>query len=344
MKIVIDAMGGDHAPEEIVRGALEGARAAPKASLLLVGQQERVEPLLQDPPKNVQFLHASQVIAMDEDPARGLRGKPDSSLRIALGLVKKGQADAIISAGNTGALVGGATVPLLGLGLLEGVKRPGIAVPIPTDEGFCALMDAGANKNCKPIHLLQYGVMGSVYFRYLRPEVANPRVALLNIGEERGKGTELTKETYEAFEKAGFNFIGNIEPHKMFTGKADVVVTDGFTGNLVLKTGEGMGQFLMRTISGAAGASAEVRETVARALERTDFSVHGGAPLLGVRGIVVKAHGRSKAVAIANAVRMTANFIEGELNRHIIEGIKKLSWWGRLSGWFLKAQDSPENP
>lgn len=343
MRIAIDAMGGDHAPDEIVRGAVEGARLVPEAKVLLVGDQARVHPLLAQAPKNVEVVHASQVVEMDEDPARGLRGKPDSSIRVALGLVKGGQADAIVSAGNTGALVGGATVPLLGLGSLEGVKRPGIAVPIPTDDGFCALMDAGANKTCKPIHLLQYAVMGSVYFRYLHPDVANPRVALLNIGEERSKGNELVKETYEAFEKAGFNFIGNIEPHKMLTGRADVVVCDGFTGNLILKMCEGMAQFMSRSIIGVRPTD-EVREAVELASRRMEFSEHGGAPLLGVRGVVIKAHGRSGAAAITNAVKLAGNFVQGELNKHIVEGIKKLSWWGRLSGWFAKPQDSLENP
>ncbi len=344
MRIAVDAMGGDHAPDEIVRGAIEGARLATDATVLLVGDQAQVSPLLAGAPSNVQVLHASQVIAMDEDPARGLRGKPDSSLRVGLGLVKRGEADAIISAGNTGALVGGATVPLLGLGSLEGVKRPGIAVPIPTDDGCAALMDAGANKSCKPIHLLQYAVMGSVYFRYMRPDVADPRVALLNIGEERTKGNELLRETYEAFEKAGFNFIGNIEPHKMFTGKADVVVTDGFTGNLVLKTGEGMREYMLKRLAGALKDSPELQQAVASSLERLDFSEYGGAPVLGVRGIVLKAHGRSKARAITNAVRVASEFIRGELNRHIVEGLKKLSWWGRFSDWFRKPADSLENP
>ncbi|MBI2900145.1 MAG: phosphate acyltransferase PlsX [Planctomycetes bacterium] len=344
MRIAIDAMGGDHAPEEIVRGAIEGARLASDATVLLVGDEKRIEPLLADRPANVEIRHASQVVAMDEDPARGLRGKPDSSIRVSLGLVKKGEADAVISAGNTGALVGGATVPLLGLGSLEGVKRPGIAVPVPTDDGICALMDAGANKSCKPIHLLQYAVMGSVYIRYLRPDLPNPRVALLNIGEERTKGNELVRETYEAFEKSGLNFVGNIEPHKMFGGKADVVVTDGFTGNLVLKTCEGTNQFLMKLLSGVLKSLPEAQKAVTGALEKLDFSEYGGAPLLGVRGVVIKAHGRSKARAIANAIRVTAEFVRGELNRHIVEGLKKLSWWGRFSDWFRKPADSLENP
>ncbi len=344
MNIVVDAMGGDHAPGEIVAGVVYAATENPDISVTLVGQEDKVSPLLSGAPKNISLHHASQVIEMGEDPARGLRGKPDSSLRIGLGMVKKGEADAIISAGNTGALVGGATVPLLGLGTLEGVKRPGIAVPVPTDEGFCALLDVGANKNSKPIHLLQYAVMGSVYFHYLRPEVTNPRVGLLNIGEEQSKGTDLIREAYEMLEKSGLNFVGNIEPHKMYTGKADVIVCDGFTGNMMLKMGEGQAQFVYRQLNAIEDKSDTFREGVADIMSRFDFKKFGGAPLLGVRGIVIKSHGRSRSGAIANAVNMTTSFIKEGLNPHIIDGLKKLTWRNRFSHWFLKPKDATGNP
>src|SRR5688572_14343749 len=180
MRIAIDAMGGDHAPDEIVRGALETAPQVPDATLILVGQTPRIEKLLDagTRPANIQIQHASEVIEMHEDPRRALIGKRDSSLHIGLGLVKHLKADAFISAGNTGALVGGATVPVFGLGCLEGVKRPAIAVPMPTQNGFAALIDAGANKEAKAIHLLQWAVMGSVYIKYLRKDVTEPRVGL----------------------------------------------------------------------------------------------------------------------------------------------------------------------
>src|SRR5258708_1859033 len=172
MRIAIDGMGGDHAPDEVVSGVVEAAKTLPDAKILLVGQKDRVgSPTL---PRNIEIIHAAEVVGMDEEPAKALRGKPDSSLRVALRLVKRGEADAVISAGNTGALVGGAIVPVFGLGNLEGVKRPGIAVPLPTSTGFCALIDAGANPRAKPLHLIQYAVMGAVYTQYLRPDLKLP--------------------------------------------------------------------------------------------------------------------------------------------------------------------------
>lgn len=340
MRIAIDAMGGDHAPEEIVRGVVEAASLVPDASLVLVGQQERIEKALGgNRPASVEIHHASEVIEMHEDPARGLRGKPDSSLRIGLELVKGGRADGIISAGNTGALVGGATVPLLGLGTLEGVKRAGICVPIPTEKGYAALIDAGANKNAKAEHLVQYAIMGSVYIRYLREDISNPRVGLLNIGEERNKGTVLHQETYELLQKANVNFVGNIEPHKVFSGKADVVVSDGFTGNIFLKALEGMSNFLMGQIrSNGLASSPDVQKGVERAEQKTDYTAVGGAPVLGVRGLVLKCHGRSKAKAVCNAVRLAAGFIKGRLNDRIVSELRQRQLGGRswFSGWFGK--------
>lgn len=336
MRIAVDAMGGDHAPEEVVRGVVEAIPSIPEATLLLVGQEDRLRELLKTSPvtAGIQIVPAREVIAMDENPARGLRGKPDSSLRVALELVKQGRADAIISAGNTGALVGGATVRFFGLGSLEGVKRPGIAIPLPTDQGCCALIDVGANKECKPIHLVQYAVMGSVYIKHLRRELTHPRVALLNIGEEPTKGTDLIKATYAALEKSNLNFIGNIEPHQMFSGKADVVVCDGFTGNLVLKMGEGLSRFILKQFDNGLVSLPQVQSELLKIHGQMDYSEYGGAPVLGIRGIVIKAHGRSKARAITNAVKVTAEFIRHKLNDDIVDEIKKLSMWGRLKDWW----------
>ncbi len=335
MRIAIDAMGGDNAPDEIVRGVLDAAPEVPNATLILVGQRDKLESRVQGF-KNVVVQHASEVVEMREDPGRALRSKPDSSIRVGLSMVKSGRADAIISAGNTGALVGGATVPLLGLGSLEGVKRPGIAIPFPTEKGFCALLDAGANKNTKAVHLLQYAVMGSVYIKHLRKDLGDPKIALLNIGEERNKGTDVHKEAHVLLEKAFPNFIGNIEPHKVYGGAADVVVTDGFTGNIFLKASEGMSSFLMGMIrSNGLAHSADIQKSVERVEARTDYSVYGGAPLLGCNGIVMKCHGRSKAMAIKNAVKVAAEFIHDRLNQWIVAELQKyhtrrswLSWFG----------------
>ncbi len=346
MKIAIDAMGGDHAPDEVVRGVVEAAALVPKATLVLVGDQARLDPLLKAAgrPANLEVRHATQVIEMHEDPAKGLRGKPDSSLRVGLEMVKKGLADGIISAGNTGALVGGATVPVLGLGTLEGVKRPGICVPMPTEKGYAALIDAGANKNAKPEHLLQYGIMGSVYIKYLRPDLANPKVGLLNIGEERNKGTDLHRQAYELLEKSHLDFVGNIEPHKLFAGKADVIVSDGFTGNIALKAAEGMSNFLMGKIrSNGLADSPDIQKGIARAEQGTDYSSVGGAPVLGCRGLVLKCHGRSSAKAFMNAVRVAAGFIEGKLNDRIVAELRQVSSRSWFTSWFSKsAKEEPE--
>ncbi len=333
MRIAIDGMGGDHAPDEIVLGAVEAARQLPQAKLLLVGQRERLE--RPDLPSNLEIVHASEIVAMDEEPARALRGKPDSSLRVSLRLVKRGEADAVISAGNTGALVGGAIVPMFGLGNLEGVKRPGIAIPFPTAGGTCALIDAGANPHAKADHLVQYAVMGSVYVKYLRPDIGNPRVGLLNIGEEARKGTDVVRQTYRYLEEAhpNFEFIGNMEPNYLFSGRVDVVVCDGFVGNLMLKMVEGVEGFIFSQFSNGLASSPEVQQGLSKAKEKLDYAEYGGAPVLGTRGVVIKAHGRSRAKAIANAVKVTAGFIQDKLNDHIVEELRKLSLW---STWFSK--------
>ncbi|HKS16630.1 MAG TPA: phosphate acyltransferase PlsX [Planctomycetota bacterium] len=344
MRIAIDAMGGDHAPDEIVRGACEAALQTPDATLVLVGQTDRVEKCLADAatrPANIQIQHASEVIEMHEDPRRALLGKRDSSLHIGLNMVKHAKADAFISAGNTGALVGGATVPVFGLGCLEGVKRPAICVPMPTQNGFAALVDAGANKESKAIHLLQWAVMGSVYIKYLRKDVTEPKVGLLNIGEERNKGTALLQEAYPLLEKSHLKFIGNIEPHKIFSGAADVIVCDGFTGNVFLKTSEGFSNFIMGMIrSNGLADSSDIRAGVSKIEQRMDYSSVGGAPLLGVRGIVLKCHGRSKARAIVSAVRVTAGFVRDRLNDHIVEELKSEGHVGWFSGWFKHREES----
>lgn len=345
MRIAIDGMGGDHAPAEIVAGAIEAARLLPEARLLLVGRKDALQ--RPDLPSNIEIIHAAEVVGMDEEPAKALRGKPDSSLRVSLRLVKRGDADAVISAGNTGALVGGAIVPVFGLGNLEGVKRPGIAVPMPVDGGICALIDAGANPNAKPIHLIQYAAMGSVYIRYLNPSLKTPRVGILNIGEESKKGTDLQKETYDYLEKAelNFEFVGNIEPHKLFSGKADVVVSDGFSGNLALKTAEGVKDFILRQLrsNGVAG-NQEFQTVVSNATDRLDHSEYGGAPVLGCRGIVIKCHGRANARTVTNAIKLTAGFIKGKLNDHIVQELSKLSYRGGAwySKWFNWSKESSE--
>ena len=332
MRIAIDGMGGDHAPDEIVSGVIDAAPQIPDVKILLVGQKERVSrPNL---PSNVEIVHATEIVGMDEEPAKALRGKPDSSLRVSLRLVKRGEADAVISAGNTGALVGGAIVPVFGLGNLEGVKRPGIAIPMPVDGGFTALIDAGANPTPKPIHLVQYAVMGSVYVKYLNPKIKTPRVGILNIGEEATKGTDLQREVYEYLDKTklNFEFVGNIEPHPMFLGKADVLVSDGFAGNLVLKMAEGFREYILRNLGPEDGALKQKVQLISQG----DRLEQAGAPVLGVRGTVIKVHGGAKARVISNALRLTANFIKNRLNDRIVEDLKRISWFSK---WFGSSKD-----
>jgi glycerol-3-phosphate acyltransferase PlsX len=342
MRIAIDGMGGDHAPGEIVAGVVEAARKHPEAALFLVGQRDRLSPP-EGHPSNVQIVPASQIVEMKEEPVKALRTKPDSSLRVAMQMVKDGKADAVISAGNTGAMVAGALFPIFGLGNLEGVKRPGIAIPMPVAGGHCAMIDAGANPNAKPLHLLQYAVMGSEYIRYLHPEIKVPRVGILNIGEERHKGMELQRETHALLEKAqlNFRFVGNIEPHRLYHGDADVAVSDGFSGNLALKMAEGVKEFI---VDGLSEGGPAWEEAARRATERLDYSAYGGVPILGVRGIVIKCHGRSKARAITNAVTSTAGYIKGRLNDHIVEELRKLAGSGGswMSKWFGRPKEEDD--
>lgn len=340
MRIAIDGMGGDHAPDEVVSGVMEAAALNPDAKLLLVGQKDRLT--RPSAPANIEIVHAPEVIRMDEDPVRALIRKRNSSLNVAFNLVKNGQADAVISAGNTGAVVGGAIIPVVGLGRLEGVKRPGIAIPMPVDNGFCSMIDAGANPNAKAVHLVQYAVMGACYAKYLIPGMKLPRVGILNIGEEAKKGTDLQRETYGILEKAhlNFEFVGNIEPMAMYRGEADVVVSDGFSGNLALKMAEGLKEFLLRQFSAeGVDGNPDGKERVHRATAKMDHSEHGGAPVLGVRGVVIKCHGRATARTITNAIKLTAAFIKGKLNDHIVDELRKLSV---RSAWFSKWFTSKE--
>lgn len=342
LRIAIDAMGGDHAPREVVVGAVESARRRPQVTHILVGPKEQIDAEIQAAGgalPNLEVFHASQAVGMDEHPVEALRGKPDSSIRRSLGLVKRGQAEAFFSAGNTGACVAGATISL---GLLDAVKRPGIAVPIPTEKGFATLIDAGANPACKPIHLVQYAVMGSVYVRCVDPARPNPAVGLLNVGEEVGKGNETLKEAHDSLRRTSLNFRGNVEGHQIFSGQVDVIVCDGFVGNAILKAGEALSSFLLRKVADGVAPDPATRKRLAEAAELVDFSTYGGAPLLGVRGVVLIGHGRSRARAITSALRAAAEVAGQRLNERIVEELKKISWWGRLADWMGRRGEGAE--
>lgn len=331
MKIAIDAMGGDHAPSEVIKGTLDCAAELPQHTYILTGPRERIEPHLTQKPPNVQVEHCTQVIGMDEPPIESLKKKRDNSIMKAVKCVLEKRADACVSAGNTGALVAAA---IFKLGLMEGVKRAGILVPIPTEKGFSGMIDAGANPTPRPLHLLQYALMASTYMKLLGG-VENPRVGLLNIGEEAVKGTALSVESYQMFKRVlSHQFVGNIEGHQIFSGKCDVIVCDGFTGNVVLKMGEGMMAYMVRQFMSNGLANEQVKEYVNKVAARFDYTEHGGAPVLGVNGIVIKGHGRSQARAINQAIRAAVNLAERRLPEHVSAELTKASLWSRFRSWF----------
>ncbi|MGE5279902.1 MAG: phosphate acyltransferase PlsX, partial [Deltaproteobacteria bacterium] len=242
VRVAVDAMGGDHAPDVVITGVLEAVKRFDVA-VLLVGREEEIRRRLAEhsyDPQRVTVVHASEAIQMDESPAAAIRRKKDSSICVGIQCVKEGRADAFFSAGNTGAVVCGAT---LRLGLLETIERPGIAIVMPNRTGVSLIIDAGANIDPKPIHLLQYAIMGSAYFESILGKT-RPRVGLLNVGEEEAKGTDFVRETYQLIEQSPVNFIGNVEGKHIFSGQCDVIVTDGFVGNVTLKVAEGIAETL----------------------------------------------------------------------------------------------------
>ena len=334
MKISIDAMGGDYAPEVVVEGSKAALELNPKIEkLFLVGDEAKVKPLVdlyQLPVDRIELVHASQVVEMNESGAKALRKKKDSSILRAIELVKSGDADGIVGAGNTGAAVATATVKLR---LIPGVERAGIASPLPNDHGPLNLMDAGANPEAKPAHLLQYAVMGSVFSKYVFGS-KSPVVGLMSNGEEDEKGTAFTKETfallkeYEASGKMPFDFAGNIEGHDLFKTKIDVALCDGFVGNIILKsceaTAKAMSSLLKEQLKASpvrmAGALL-AKGAFNHLKERMSYESYGGSPLLGVNGVVIIAHGGSSALAIQNALRMAAETVEARVNPQIEEAI-----------------------
>ena len=323
VRVAVDAFGGDHAPVEIVRGAVLYTELAAQgtvtpAQIILVGDVPTVERELHEAlggkpiPPEITMHPASQIVAMDAHPTEALK-KPDSSLMVATALVKHGAADAVYSAGNTGAML---VSSIALLEKIEGVRRPPIAAFMPQQTGRrYVLVDAGANLGCKPSYLLQFAVLGSLYAEHVFG-YHNPRVGLLSNGEEDGKGDELTKETNillkEKAHEYGLNYVGNIEPHYAFAGAADVVVCDGFAGNILLKAAEGMGEVAMRVLQNGmtnADPSAYAALSAARAeiAAGIDYVEAGSAPLLGVNGVSMIAHGRSNARAVMNGIRVTVN-------------------------------------
>lgn len=313
MKIAVDAMGGDLAPREIVRGAVAAAGEG-SAEIILVGDQKRLEEelALLHPSGRLEIYHTDQVIAMDEQPALGLRRKREASIVVATRLVKEGRAAAVVSAGSTGAQMAAA---LLILGRSGKIQRPAIATLIPTLKGPRLLLDAGANVDCRPEHLYEFALMGNLYAARVMG-IPNPRVGLLNIGTEACKGNEQTLGAYNLLKEAPLNFIGNVEAREILLGETDVIVCDGFVGNAILKFGEGLGQVLFTMISREVNKSLKARIGAALLLpalrglkKQVDYTEYGGAPLLGVQGISIICHGSSNARAIKNAIKVATRCV-----------------------------------
>lgn len=330
MRLVLDAMGGDHAPAAAVEGGVLFAREYPGHEVVLVGDSSRVREHLArtGTPGNLHLHHASEVVEMDEHASSAFRRKKDSSLRVGFELVRDGEASALVSAGNSGAVMAGA---LLVLGRLPGVERPAIATLFPALKGGgrCLLLDAGANVDCRPLHLAQFAVMGEAYVR-ARLGISRPRVAVLSNGEEASKGTQLTREASALLRGSGLEFVGYVEGKDIFSGEVEVVVTDGFTGNIVLKASEGAAMgvagLLRSAIEKRGGLSEKLgalllQPTLAGLKRVVDYAEYGGAPLLGIQGVGIVAHGRSTPRAIQNALaaalQASLSGVQAELTRCI---------------------------
>lgn len=332
MRIAVDAMGGDFAPREVVAGAVQAVREIPDLSrLFLVGDEGAVRAELDQhrnvPLNKIEIAHASEVVGMDEAPASAIRRKKDSSIGRAVDMVKKGEAEAVFSAGNTGAAVAATTLKLR---TLQGVDRPAIATVFPTKIKPFVLLDAGATPDCTSELLFQFAVMGMFYSREIL-HVPEPTVGLLSIGGEAAKGNEITKEAFRRLEQSNLNFLGNVESSDIFSGKVDVVVCDGFVGNVVLKTSESVArmvgdwmkdEFMSSWISkvGALLCSGAIRKLKHRA----DPAVYGGAPLMGVNGVCIIGHGSSSAVAVFNGIRVACEAVDHHVNHLITEELNNV--------------------
>lgn len=343
MRIAVDAMGGDHAPSTIVEGAVLAAREY-GVEIILVGQEERVraELVKYDDHRNLRITiqHADEVVEMDDVPAKAVRTKRHSSMKIGLDLVKSKEADAFVSAGNTGAVLAYATLTLRPL---KGVDRPAIAVQLPSLKGPSILIDAGANVDCKPIQMFQFGIMGHVIAKYVLGK-EKPRIGVLSIGEEDGKGNEITKSVFQMLQKGHINFIGNVEAKEVYRGEADVIVCDGFTGNIALKISQSMAEMISENLRSVFKTNLRtklgywlVKPYLDQKKKSVDYSETGGAPLLGVNGVCIIAHGRSTGKAIKNAINRAKELVDKNINEHIRsdieENLEGLSTWTRSSFW-----------
>ena len=323
MRVIVDALGGDNAPEEIVKGALLAAQDG--IEILLTGDEERLKPLVGDA-DNIEIVHAPEEISCDEDPIAAAKQKKKSSLVAGLMMLKEGKADAFVSAGSTGALIGAAS---LYVRRIPGVRRMALAPVMTFDEMPMLLMDSGANMDCKAEYLVQFAVMGSIYMEKVLG-IEKPRVALLNVGVEEAKGNSLTKEAYQLLKDAPINFTGNIESREVLSGSAHVIVSDGFAGNILLKGIEGVANFFSKKLKSM--FMANTRTKIAALMVKKEMNQFkksmsqdgvGGAPMLGADGVVFKAHGNAKANEIHSAIKQAVEFVKCGVNANIKEFINK---------------------
>jgi len=332
IKIAVDAMGGDKAPAAIVSGAIEAARKSQdRYEVVLVGDKDAIlaefdqHHFMKELP--VSIVHASQQVGMGETPSTTLRKKPDSSIAVAIDLHKAKKVDAVVSAGNTGAVM---ATSLLKLRTIKGVQRPAIGSFMPHESGVCLVMDVGSNVDCKPNHLFQFGMMGSIFMENIM-NVTNPVVGLLNIGEESSKGTDAVQQAYNLLEKSPLNFLGNIEGRDILTGSADVIICDGFVGNVLLKFGESLARMISttmkRTIRGNLPGTLGMylmRPSLRKLFKLFDYQEYGGAPLFGIKGNVIVSHGSSGPRAIKNAVEEAWKMVTSKVTQRIETQIQDL--------------------
>lgn len=324
IKIAVDGFGGDFAPEQIVAGCLQAA-SLDRIPILLTGNEQVLAPMIKGKPGSdlIEIVHASEQIGMDEAPIEAVRTKKDASINVAARLVKQGEAAGMVSAGNTGACMAAA---LFGIGRIKGIERPAITSLMPTIKGVCLMVDVGANVDCRPSQLVQFAYMGAIYAEKVLGRT-NPKVGLLNVGEEPTKGNDAVQKAYQTLnEAADINFIGNIEGRDIPTGEVDVVVCDGFVGNIVLKFAEGLGSGLFSMLKEELTASLPrklaalvLRPGFANIKKKMDYTEYGGAPLLGVKGAVIVAHGSSNQKAIRNAIRVAKDAAENQVVESIAE-------------------------
>ena len=322
MRIAVDALGGDNAPREVVAGALSAAEGLPRDELVLVGKPEAIAPEVgPDLPANISLRPSGKAVGMDEEPSATLRAHPDASVAVAAGMVRDGDADAFFSAGNTGATV---AASLLRIGRLEGCRRPAIATVLPFPSPVL-LLDAGATVSCRPQDLLNFAILGGVFAKNYFGLNGEARVGLINVGEEPGKGNDLAKEAHRLMDESGLRFVGNVEGRDIASGAADVLVTDGFTGNIVLKTAEGVAREILSMVRSAMTAdvpsklaASVLRPRLLGVRDTVDPENYGGSFLLGIRGSVVIGHGNSEAAGVENAIlgiSLTGAGLTGELQR-----------------------------